>query len=309
VIAMHALLLALLMATSFVDVGNGVRLWTEEEGKGSPVIVIHGGPGMDHGSLAADLAPLVRHHRVIYYDQRGGGRSTLPADASLLTIGYHVQDLEALRQHLGLEKVTLIAHSFGPAIAAQYAIRYPEHVERMVFLSPIPPRKGKFFEEYGATLGKRITNEQRKRAEELEKELATSADASAVCRQYWAIMVPPRLGKSVPASVVKSDLCTAPPEAIRYGMTKTNLATFGSLGDWNWTAELARVQAPTLIIHGEEDAIPMSMVSEWLTALPNARILRLAHTAHFPHAEQPKIVFPAIETFLGGSWPKRATKT
>jgi len=303
---MNALLLALLMATSFVDVGDGVRLWTAEEGKGSPVIVIHGGPGMDHGSLAADLAPLAKHHRVIYYDQRGGGRSTLPADSSLLTIDHHVQDLEALRQHLGLEKVTLIAHSFGPAIAAQYAIRYPEHVERMVFLGPIPPRKGKFFEEYGATLGKRITDEQRKRAEELEKELATSADANAVCRQYWAIMVPPRLGKSIPASVVKSDLCTAPPEAIRYGMTKTNPATFGSLGDWNWTADLARVQAPTLIIHGEEDAIPMSMVSEWLTALPNARIIRLAHTAHFPHAEQPKIVFPAIETFLKGGWPPAA---
>ena len=196
---MNALLLALLMAASFVDVGDGVRLWTAEEGKGSPVIVIHGGPGMDHGSLAADLAPLAKHHRVIYYDQRGGGRSTLPADASLLTIDHHVRDLEALRQHLGLEKVTLIAHSFGPAIAAQYAIRYPKHVERMVFLGPIPPRKGKFFEEYGATLGKRITDEQRKRAEELEKELATSADANAVCRQYWAIMVPPRLGKSIPA--------------------------------------------------------------------------------------------------------------
>lgn len=299
-------LLALVMTTSFVDVGNGVRLWTAETGKGTPIVVIHGGPGMDHESLAADLEPLAKHHRVIYYDQRGGGQSTLPADPAVLTIDDHVRDLEALRQHLGLEKLTLVAHSFGPAIAALYAIRYPEHVERMVFLGPIPPRKGKFFEEFGATIGQRLTDEQKKRAEELQKELATAADANAVCRQYWAIMTPPRLGKSAPASVVKSDLCTAPAEAIRYGMTKTNPATFGSLGDWNWTADLARVKAPTLIIHGEEDAIPMAMVSEWVTALPNARILRLAHTAHFPHAEQPKVVFPAIETFLGGGWPKGA---
>jgi proline iminopeptidase len=282
-----------LSAQKFIDAGDGVRLWYSESGKGSPVIVIHGGPGMDHFSLAADLAPLAQHHRVIYYDQRGGGQSTLPADP-------------ALRQQLGLAKVTLVAHSFGPAIAALYAIHYPEHVERMVFLSPIPPRKGKFFEEYGAALGQRLTDEQRKRADELEKAFDTTPDVTAVCRQYWALMTPPRLAKSSPATLVKSDLCSAPPEAIRYGMTKTNAATFGSLGDWNWTADLAAVKAPTLIIHGEEDAIPMAMVSEWVTALPNARIIRLPRTAHFPHAEQPKIVFPAIETFLGGAWPKSA---
>jgi proline iminopeptidase len=83
-------------------------------------------------------------------------------------------------------------------------------------------------------------------------------------------------------------------------MTKTNPVTFGSLGDWNWTADLAKVTAPVLIIHGDEDAIPMAMVHAWVTSLPNARILRLAQTAHFPHAERPDVVFPAIEAFLRG---------
>src|SRR5258708_32428961 len=95
-------------------------------------------------------------------------------------------------------------------------------------------------------------------------------------------MTPPRLAKSAPVSVVKSDMCGGPPDALRYGMTKTNPATFGSLGDWNWTKDLARVKAPTLVIHGEEDAIPMATVEEWVTSLPNARILRLPHTAHPP---------------------------
>jgi endothelin-converting enzyme/putative endopeptidase len=285
-------------AQNFVDAGDGVRIWYTEVGTGSPVIVIHGGPGMDHESLAGDLVPLTAHHRLIEYDQRGGGRSTLPADTALLTIDHHVRDLEALRQHLGLDKVTLLAHSFGPAIAALYAIRYPEHVERMIFLGPIPPRKGKFFEEFGAALGPRLTDAQRKRGSELQAQFATAADIAAVCREYWSIMTPPRLAKSASASVVKSDLCAGPPEGIRYGMTKTNSATFASLGDWNWTADLAHVKAPVLIIHGEEDAIPMSMVAEWATALPNARLIRLPNTAHFPHAEQPAAVFAAIETFL-----------
>jgi proline iminopeptidase len=300
------LLAAPLSAQKFIDAGDGVRLWYSETGKGSPVVVVHGGPGMDHYSVAADLAPLARHHRVIYYDQRGGGQSTLPSDASLLTIEHHVNDLEALRKQLGLSKVTLLAHSFGPAIAALYAIRYPERVERMVFLSPIPPRKGKFFEEFGAALGGRLTDDQRKRAEELTKEFETTSDVVSVCRQYWALMTPPRLARSTSASVVKSDLCSAPPDALRFGMTRTNAATFGSLGDWDWSADLKRVTAPTLVIHGEEDAIPMAMVSEWVTDLPDARIIRLPHTAHFPHAEQPQLVFSAIETFLAGRWPKSA---
>jgi proline iminopeptidase len=300
------LLATSLNAQQFAKSGDGVRLWYTESGQGSPVIVIHGGPGMDHDSLAADLAPLRQHHRVIEYDQRGGGRSTLPGDATLLTIEHHVNDLEALRLHLGLKRVTLLAHSFGPAIAARYAIRYPEKIERMIFLSPIPPVKGKFFEEYGASLTARLTAAQRKRGAELQKAFEGSSNITTACREYWSIMTPPRLAKGTSVSVVKSDLCAAPPEAIRFGMTKTNPATFGSLGDWNWTTELARVKAPVLIIHGEEDSIPMAMVSKWVTALPNARILRLPHTGHFPHAEQPAIVFPAIEAFLGGGWPKDA---
>jgi proline iminopeptidase len=287
-----------LAAQKFVDAGDGVRLWYSERGKGSPVIVIHGGPGMDHESLAGDLAPLVARHRVIEYDQRGGGRSTLPSDVALLTIDHHVRDLEALRVELGLAKVTLLAHSFGPAIAASYAMRYPDRVDRMIFLSPIPPRRGKFGEEYGKRLRARITDAQGKRASELQKEFATSPDVKAVCREYWSIMTPPRVAKSISPSVVKSDLCAGPADGIRFGMTTTNAATFGSLGDWNWLDALKNVKAPVLIIHGEEDAIPMEMVVEWTTALPNARLVRLPKTAHFPHAERPKIVFAEIEKFL-----------
>ena len=305
-----AIIMSLFAATTpqnFVDAGDGVRIWySDSRASGSPIIVIHGGPGMDHGTLEADLAPLAKDHRLIYYDQRGGGRSTLPSDPALLTIDHHVRDLEALRKHLRLDKVTLLAHSFGPAIAALYAIRYPEHVERMIFLGPIPPRKGKFFEEFGPGLRKRVSDDQMKRANELQKTFATAADVAKVCREYWSIMTPPRLAKSNPVSVVKSDMCGAPAEAIRYGWARTNPKTFASLGDWDWTKDLARVKAPTLVIHGQEDAIPMSMVSEWVSAMPDARIVRVANAAHFPHAEQPKIVFGDIETFLRGKWPRDA---
>lgn len=294
--ALVVLFAAACASTDRIDAGDGVRLWYTTRGHGTPLIVIHGGPGMDHNSLAADLQPLERNHRVVYYDQRGGGRSTL---TGRLSIDDHVRDLEALRRQLGLEKVTLLAHSFGPAIAALYAIRYPDRVDRMIFLGAIPPRKATFFEDYGTAMTARMTEEQRRRQGELQAMFADeAANTVAVCREYWSIGTPPRVARSLPPSLVRSDFCTASPEAIRFGMTKTNEATFASLGDWDWTADLKRVTAPTLIIHGEEDAIPMQLVEEWATALPNARLVRLPKTAHFPHAERPETVFPAIEEFL-----------
>ena len=252
---------------------------------------------MDSGSLSGDLGPLEVKHRLLYYDQRGGGRSSLPAETKLLTIDRHVDDLEALRRHLGVDKVVLIGHSFGPAIIAGYAIKYPGHVDRMVLLGLIPPRKGRFVEEYGATMSSRLTDAQQKRSAELRKQYE-SGDVVAACREFWAINTVPRLSKSVKPSVVKSDFCTAPPEAIRYGTAKTNPTTFGSLGDWDWTADLKKVSAPALIIHGEEDAIPMAMVAEWASALPNARLVKVSNAAHFPYAERPDVVFPEIEKFL-----------
>ncbi|HUJ12333.1 MAG TPA: alpha/beta fold hydrolase [Thermoanaerobaculia bacterium] len=289
----------LFLLLAILKVGDNQTIWYTIKGHGDapPIIVVHGGPGMDSNSLAADFAPLEAHHRLVYYDQRGGGRSSLPSDTKLLTIDHHVDDLEALRRHLGLDKITIIAHSFGPAIAALYAIKYPEHVDRMIFIGPIPPRRGKFFEEFGATMKSRMTDAQQKRAAELQKQYDTG-DVVAACRELWSILTPPRLAKSSPAAVVKSDFCTAPAEAIRYGSEKTNPTTFRSLGDWDWTADLKKVSAPVLIIHGEEDAIPMSMVSEWTTALPHARLVKVPNAAHFPYAEQPQIVFPLIEEFL-----------
>jgi proline iminopeptidase len=289
-----------------ITTADGVELFVRTAGDGSPIVVIHGGPGLDHGSVAADLMPLAERHRLIFYDQRGGGRSSLP-DPALLTLDHHVRDLETLRISLGLERMTLLAHSFGPAIAARYAIAYPARVERMVFLGPIPPMKGSFFEDYSATMNGRLSEADRARLAELVKVFeGAEGDPVAACRDYWTIAVPPRLAAGRSPSLVKSDLCTASAEAIRFGMTKTNSAGFLSMGDWDWTGELATVAAPTLIIHGDEDAIPLSLVGGWNRALPDSRMVVLEKTGHFPHVEKPEIVFAAIEQFLGGDWPPAA---
>lgn len=294
--------------TGYVVTPDSARLYFRVAGvRGDTVIAIHGGPGVDLESIAADFAPLARRHVVIFYDQRGAGRSTLPVDTTTLNAAQQVLDLEAVRRHFGLARVTLVAHSYGPLLAATYAIAHPDVVRGMVFFNPVPPRLGDFWKRFGQTMQARLDSAQLARLADASRRLAdTTADARTACRDYWAVLLRPRLtdpDRTLP--LVKSDLCASDPAGIRYGLTVTNRRVMGSYRAWDLRAALAEVRAPTLVVHGEDDAIPMDLVQEWTTALPHARLLRVAHASHFTYAERPKLVWPAVERFLRGVAPAR----
>jgi pimeloyl-ACP methyl ester carboxylesterase len=185
-------------------------------GTGPDVLVmIHGGPGLDMGYMVPDFQPLAERHRLLFYDQRGGGRSELlPDDAALYTMARHVADLEALRRHFGLERMTLVAHSFGPAIAASYAMAHPDRVARMVFLGPVPPRAGTLWARYAASLDARLTSEERALLTTLEQAMIHGRDPVEACRAYWAIAVKPRVERPDLTSRVTGDFCSADAAAV-----------------------------------------------------------------------------------------------
>ncbi|MGE5098905.1 MAG: alpha/beta fold hydrolase, partial [Deltaproteobacteria bacterium] len=148
--------------TGLVTMSDSARLYYRIIGHGADTIIaIHGGPGMDHETIFGDFTVLGAKHTVIFYDQRGGGRSTLPADTSTLVAARQVQDLEELRKHFGVERVILVAHSYGPLLAASYAIAHPANVKRMVFFGPVPPRRGTFWQRFGQSLNSRLDSTQR----------------------------------------------------------------------------------------------------------------------------------------------------
>lgn len=287
-----------------VSTVDGARLYYRVVGAGrDTLIAIHGGPGVDLESIAGDLQPLAARHVVIFYDQRGTGRSTLPSDTTTLNAAQQVLDLDAVRRHFGLAKVTLVAHSYGPLLAATYAIAHPDVVRRMVFFGPVPPRRGDFWTRFGYSMLTRLDTAQRASLSSINKRFSDpSADARAACREYWAIAMRPRLAepdRTLP--LIRSDLCASDAAGIRYGLTTTNRVVMASYGDWDLRAALATVTAPTLIVHGEEESIPMELVQEWTTALPHATLLRVPRAAHFTYAERPEIVWPAVERFLGSN--------
>lgn len=283
----------------FIKTSDSLNIFYKIEGNGKDtLVVIHGGPGMDSEYMVADFKPLAKKYTLLYYDQRGGGQSSLPENTDQLHINNHISDLETLRQFFELDKLNLIAHSFGPMVAAQYAIKYPNRVSKMVFLGPVPPMEGDFSARYSANLANRLSVEEQQQMGGFFQELIQGEDITKACKEYWSIALKPRLAEGLPVSIVKGDCCAAPPKAIRFGMQVTNGATFGSLGNWDLRPVLKNLNIATLILHGQQEAIPMDMVEEWELTMPNAKLIKVPEAGHFAYAEQPDIVWPAIEAFL-----------
>jgi len=118
----------------FVE-GNGVRLFTRRVGSGPLVVVLHGGPGAHHDYLLPQYDLLANRRELFYYDQRGGGQSPVSRDTP---VGWreHVADLDALRSHLGIERLSLCGYSWGGLLAVLYLLEHPAHVEYLALVSP-----------------------------------------------------------------------------------------------------------------------------------------------------------------------------
>ncbi len=283
----------------YIATADSIRLFYRVAGHGrDTIIAVHGGPGVDLESIYGDFTPLFDKHVVIFYDQRGAGRSTLPADTSVLTSAAQISDLDAVRRHFKLDRVVLVAHSYGPLLAATYAIAHSDHVRAMVLMGPVPPRRGDFWQRFGQTMRSRMDSAQRAQSADANRRLAAGDNIRQACRDYWAAALRPRVADPENGvSRIHSDLCASDPAGIRYGLTKTNAAVMGSYGDWDLRPSLRTLNVPTLIVHGEEDAIPMDMVAEW-TTIPGSRLVRVPHAAHMLYAERPEIVWPEVERFL-----------
>ncbi len=289
----------------FVASADGVRLYYRVAGSGrDTIVVINGGPGVGHEVLAPDVAPLEARHTVVYYDQRGGGRSGLP-DTTMLGMDRFVEDLDAVRRHLGMERMSLLAHSFGPLIAAAYARTHPERVERMVFFGGLGPRREDAMDFARARAAQR-DSAQELRWREIARRFRTGTPAEAVdaCRENTALMNELVAAEGWP--VRRGTSCDAPAEAVVYGYRYTSQLLPRSLGAYDFTRDLAGLRAPLLVITGDRDETPVPAHRAWAAAVPNGRLLLIPGGGHYPHIERPDVFYPAVDAFMGGGWPAGA---
>ena len=319
-----ALIIALLFATGSVnsqDASEGyittpdkVRIFYKIVGTGTEtVVMVHGGPGNSLESIRPDMVPLEKGRRLIYYDQRGNGRSDLISDAKKLGYEYQVADLEALRQHFKLEKMALFGNSWGGMLISLYAVAHPDRVERLVLDSAAPPIRGLHVDmndEISDRMNALYTPEQMSRAKALwnPDNWRKAKDPAATCREFYTLVLTVyAYGRSLDKMGFKGDVCFGSKEAIRLQQS-VNRHIWASLGEYDMIPQLSVVKAPVLVIHGVADVISQRSSELWASGYPNARLLLIEKAGHMSHVETPEIFFPAVEAFLKGSFPAEARK-
>jgi proline iminopeptidase len=279
-------------------------LFFREIGRGEPIIVLHGGPDFDHSYLLPDMDRLSDSYRLIYYDQRGRGRSADGVKPEDVTLESEIGDLDAVRQHFKLHSATILGHSWGAVLALEYAIRHPDRVSRLILMNPAPASKDDFM----------LLRKDRleKRADALEKMKAIAAtaayeegDPDAVAAYYRihfsAALERPehldRLMATMRASFTKEGILKARAVEDRL-MDDTWLA---KERDYDLLPKLRSLNIPALVIYGDHEFIPEECAAHIARAIPDARYVTLKQCGHFSYLECPDAVRKDIDDFFKGS--------
>ena len=154
--------------------GDGTRLAYHQAGEGDPLICLPGGP-MQASAYLGDLGGLSAHCSLVLLDLRGTGESARPADPASYRCDRLVDDVEALRTHLGRNRIDLLAHSAGCTLALLYAARYPDRIGRLALVTPSP-----------RVVGLDITDADRRQVAEVRRGEAWFPDAFAAFERIWS---------------------------------------------------------------------------------------------------------------------------
>lgn len=276
-------------------------------GTGPDTVVIPAAAG-----LAADLEYLARGRRLIFYDQRGRGQSDVDLDESSIWFDYEVHDLEAIRQHFGFEHMSIIGWSYMGGISALYAATYPMHVDRLVLMCAIPPRSDAPYddpEDRAKKADERTDPEGAKRLKEMQQQGLNTSDPETYCREYHRVFIPRQMGKPEALTRACSDPCAFSNEWPANLEEHHRIHVPPETWQWDWRQKMSSAQAVVLVIHGAEDLIPVDASREWSAALPEARLLIIPGSGHFPHLEAPDLYFSSVDQFLSGEWPEGAEVT
>ena len=290
--------------TGYLTSNDGVRLYYAKVGSDSKAVIII------PGRLFAyrDFQRLAKGRTLIFYDMRNRGRSDEVKDVSKISLQRDADDLEAVRQHFGIAKPDLVGFSYLGKVVILYAVRHPDHVNRIVQIGPVARKLGtKFPETLTAGDDAKVPDPaEEKELQDLYKNGFAKEHPKEYCEMEWKIEQQRMVGKPINAGLVLSP-CEMQNE------WPTHLwPHFESLLASDQALEIpkeaiAKVTAPVLTIHGRKDRnAPYGGGREWDMLLPNARLITIDGAAHMSWVEFPEIVFPSMDLFLNGQWPEQA---
>ena len=272
---------------------DGIKLAYHLLGEGAPLICLPGGP-MQASVYLGDLGGLSAHRQLVMLDLRGTGQSQTPDDTGSYRCDRLVDDVEALREHLSLERMDLLAHSGGTNLAALYAARHPGRVSRLALIAPSV-----------MAVGLAVTGEVRRETARLRRDepwfpgayaALEAITAGRATDDSWQAIAPFLYGRwdeRAQAHRAAEDVQRNNKAAAAYGAE-------GAFDPDGTRAALARLEAPVLLLAGEVDLnSPPGPVTELAGLFPNARLTVQPGAGHFPWLDDADLFVATAAAFLG----------
>lgn len=273
-----------------------VSLYVKTMGQGNPLLLMHGGPGLDHTTLHV-LKPLADQFTLIFYDHRANGRSSGAAES--MTWDNLTADAEAIRESLGFDQWSILGHSFGGQVALEYALRYGDRVSHLVLLdtcgdakrynlnAPEILRRRGYSDDTVKAVKKFFTGNMK--VDEVFPTVKKFLTAYFYQFHFW----------DWPRALIEGSHLKFRPEPVVHAFSKL-------VKNWSVMDRLGEIDIPTLVMGGRFDFLfPPEHLAILADRLPDARLEIIENAGHSPHVEQPKQTIPILRRFLSEPGRKR----
>jgi len=266
-----------------------VDFFYEKIGRGPPVLVLHGGLGLDHTYLRPWLDPLGDEVELIYFDQRGNGRSTRPASFEGIGHDTWVEDIDAIRSHFGHEEIVVLAHSYGAFLAQEYALAHGDRLRGLVLSAALPVIDHR--EVMMANAAARATPEQ---IAALGEAFSAPIPDDAAFARIWERILPIYFAHYDP------EVGRAMVDAMHFGAAVYNHCSQHCLPKFDVLARLPEIRTPTLVLGGRHDWIapPREGAERIHAGIPGSELVIFENSGHFPFIEEPSLFRGAVRDWM-----------
>jgi len=280
------------LVTEGVRQVNGTSIFVKTMGQGEPILFLHGGPGLSHDYFLPHMEKLAETYTLIFFDQRGGGRSGTSLTNEQMTMGYFMGDIRGILEQLDLESVHVVGHSFGGLLAMKFATENPGKVKSLIFCNSVAASK-EFDALSAQNQGKATTpGDEKARSAIFASEHFKKGDPAAYellfkigfKRSFFDTLNIDKLSLELNDSFSKTS-------KLLYGLSPDVVA-------YDYHGALSKLKVPALVIHGEADLVPFEGSQKLASSIEGTQMALMKQSGHFPFIEEPEEFMRVINEFI-----------
>jgi len=272
---------------------NGTDLFYKTIGQGEPLIIVHGGPVLDHSYFLPQLESLSENYQLILYDQKVSGRSSIEVDSATMTLDGFAEDIESIRKAFKLDKVNLLGHSWGGLIAMTYAIKYNEHLNKLILSNSIAPNVSEWQMEGQVVSQKATENDFLERQAIMTSGALQGEDPTEAIKKLLRISFRPQMADTTKLNELN---LYVPKDYLQRSGLFGLLAP--DLTDFDLYPEINKITCPTLVLYGNREPSVYLHATKMAEAFPKGELRVIDGAGHFPFIEKPDEFNSAVLAFL-----------